>query len=91
MVRSLPAEYPGVEICIAQPVVVVDSASLGRAILASTFHLVNSFTRAIPNIRRGELSAAVLDLAVKVLDKEVVKNNELFRISQAALKHKDKP
>lgn len=91
MVRNLPAEYPEVEICIAQPGVVVNSTSLGRAMLASTFRVVNVFTRAIPNIRREELSAAVLDLAVKGFNKEVVKNNELVRIGQTALKHKDNP
>ncbi|KAJ5910078.1 hypothetical protein N7504_004721 [Penicillium tannophilum] len=88
MVLKLPSEYPGVEICIAQPGVVVNSTSFGRSVLASTFRVVNTFTRAIPNIHRRELSAAVLDLAVKGFDQETVKNNDLVRRGQAVLKEK---
>lgn len=88
MVLKFPAEYPGVEICIAQPGVVVNSTSFGRSVLASTFRVVNTFTRAIPNIHRRELSAAVLDLAVKGFDQETVKNNDLVRRGQAVLKQK---
>ncbi|KAJ5804577.1 uncharacterized protein N7518_000880 [Penicillium psychrosexuale] len=86
MVIKLPEEYPGVEICIAQPGVVVNSTTFGRSVLASVFHVLNAFTRAIPNIDRQELSAAVLDLAVKGFDQETVKNNDLVRRGQAVLK-----
>ena len=86
MVIEFPKEYPGVEICIAQPGVVVNSTPFGRSILASVFHVLNTFTRAIPNIDREELSAAVLDLAVKGFDQETVKNNDLVRRGQAVLK-----
>ncbi|KAJ5501844.1 hypothetical protein N7453_006661 [Penicillium expansum] len=88
MVIKFPAQYPGVEICIAQPGVVVNSTSFGRSVLASAFRVVNSFTRAIPNIHRQELSAAVLDLAVKGFDQETVKNNDLVRRGQEVLKQK---
>ncbi|EKV06860.1 NAD(P)-binding domain [Penicillium digitatum] len=88
MVINFPTEYPGVDICIAQPGVVVNSTSFGRSVLASVFRIVNIFTRAIPNIHREELSAAVLDLAVKGLDQETVKNNDLVRRGQAVLKRK---
>ncbi|KAI1837498.1 hypothetical protein DTO006G1_2976 [Penicillium roqueforti] len=86
MVIKLPEEYPGVEICIAQPGVVVNSTTFGRSVLASVFHVLNAFTRTIPNIDREELSAAVLDLAVKGFDQETVKNNDLVRLGQAVLK-----
>ncbi|PWY73033.1 hypothetical protein BO70DRAFT_364783 [Aspergillus heteromorphus CBS 117.55] len=87
MVLHLPAEYPGVEVCIAQPGVVVNSTSVSRAVVASLFRVVNTFTRSIPNIHRAELSAAVLDLAVKGFDKETVTNTELVCRGQAALKY----
>ncbi|KAL4780053.1 hypothetical protein BJX76DRAFT_364626 [Aspergillus varians] len=88
MVIQFPGEYPGVDICIAQPGVVVNSTSFGRSVLALVFRVVNTFTRAIPNIHRQELSAAVLDLAMKGFDQETVKNNDLVRRGQAALKRK---
>ncbi|KAJ5893426.1 hypothetical protein N7495_005117 [Penicillium taxi] len=88
MVIKFPQEYLGVEICIAQPGVIVNSTSFGRSVLASIFRLVNTFTRAIPNIHRQELSAAVLDLAIKGFDQETVKNNDLVHRGQAVLKQK---
>ncbi|KAJ5752269.1 hypothetical protein N7520_009186 [Penicillium odoratum] len=86
MVLKFPNDYPGVQVCIAQPGVVVNSTSFGRSVVASAFRVVNTFTRAIPNIHRQELSAAVLDLAVNGFDQETVKNNDLVRRGQTVLK-----
>ncbi|OQD92403.1 hypothetical protein PENSOL_c041G02227 [Penicillium solitum] len=88
MVINLPAEYSGVDICIVQPGVVVNSTSFGRSVLALVFRVVNTFTRAIPNIHREELSAAVVDLALQGLDQETIKNNDLVHRGQAVLKRK---
>ena len=52
----------------------------------SIYHVLNTLTRATQNIDRQELSAAVLDLAVKRLDQETIKNNDLVRREKSILK-----
>ncbi|KAJ6171709.1 hypothetical protein N7470_000776 [Penicillium chermesinum] len=86
MVLKFPEEYPNIDICIAQPGVIVNSTTLSRAMVAAVFRVINTFTRAIPNIHREELSAAVLDLIVTGFDKDRVGNSELVDRGQKALK-----
>jgi hypothetical protein len=91
MVLKFRAEREGVEVCIAQPGVVTNSTTWSRAALASLFRVINVFTRAIPNVNRRELSAAVLNQAVHGFDKETLSNADLVRLGQAALQAKEAP
>ncbi|KAJ5710069.1 hypothetical protein N7493_009661 [Penicillium malachiteum] len=86
MVMGFPAQFPGTQICIAQPGVVTNSTTWSRAALAFLFRGVNLFTRRIPNVDRNELSAAVLHQAVYGFEKETLLNNDLVRLGQAAFK-----
>lgn len=88
MVLKLAVEHAGVEICIAHPGVVTNSTTLSRAALASMLRVINIFTRAIPNVDRRALSAAVLSQAVRGFDKETLSNADLVRIGEAALQAK---
>ncbi|KAJ6021032.1 hypothetical protein N7540_006536 [Penicillium herquei] len=86
MVIGIPAQFPGTQICIAQPGVVTNSTTWSRATLALLFRAVNLFTRRIPNVDRDELSAAVLHQAVYGFEKETLLNKDLVRLGQAVLK-----
>ena len=55
---------------------------------ADVFRATNIFTRAIPNISRTELSAAILDQAVHGFEKKDLSNADLVRIGYEALKKK---
>lgn len=83
MVLALPAQYPGVEVCIAQPGVVTGSGTWVRRVLGFLFAIVNVFTRSIPNINRKELAAAAVDQAVVGFEKETLLNNDLVRIGRS--------
>ncbi|KAJ5785554.1 uncharacterized protein N7503_010766 [Penicillium pulvis] len=86
MVRKFPTQYGGTEVCIAHPGVVTNSTTWLRSLLASTFSVVNLFTRALPNVSRDELAAAVLNQAIHGFDKETLSNNDLVRIGQSTLR-----
>lgn len=79
------AENDGVEVCIAQPGVVTNSTTWSRAALAFLFGIINVLTRAIPNVSRRELSAAVLNQAVHGFNKETLSNADLVRLGQEVL------
>ncbi|KAJ5736932.1 uncharacterized protein N7483_002057 [Penicillium malachiteum] len=86
MVIGFPGQYPGTQICIAQPGVVINSTTWSRATLAFLLRGVNLFTRKIPNVDRSELSAAVLHQAVHGVERETLLNADLVRLGQLALK-----
>ncbi|KAJ6093073.1 hypothetical protein N7486_008362 [Penicillium sp. IBT 16267x] len=88
MVRKFPTLYEGTQICIAHPGVVTNSTTWSRTVLASMFRVVNLFTRALPNVSRDELAAAVLNQAIYGFDKETMSNDDLVRIGQSTLLRK---
>lgn len=85
MVRKFPAQYEGTKVCIAHPGVVTNSTTWSRTMLASIFRVVNLFTRALPNVSRNELAAAVLNQVIYGFDKANLSNNDLIRIGQSTL------
>ena len=82
---AFPAEHDGVEVCILQPGVVTNSTTWSRAALASLFHVVNTFTSALPNVSRKQLAAAALDRALRGFEKDTFANADLVRLGNAAL------
>lgn len=86
MVVAFGAEHEGIEVCVAQPGMVTSSVTFWRAAQASLFAFTNLFTRAIPNVSRTELAAAILGQVVRGFEKEPLTNNDLIRLGQAALK-----
>ena len=84
LILSLPGKYDGVEICIAQPGVVTILTTWARAALASVFSVLNIFTRAIPNVTREDLAAAVLGQVLHGFDKEMLSNADLVRLGREA-------
>ncbi|KAJ5579582.1 uncharacterized protein N7459_005567 [Penicillium hispanicum] len=86
MVRQLPVEYEGVEVCIAHPGVVTNSTTWSRAALHFLFKMINAITQAIPNVDRGELSAAVLNQAVAGFKKSLLSNADLVRLGKEVLR-----
>lgn len=85
MVRKFPQEYQGVEVCIARPGLITNSATWARAAMNLVFRVTNTFTRVLPNITQEELAAAVLAQTVNGFEKEAFSNAELVRLGQAAL------
>ncbi|KAJ5811863.1 hypothetical protein N7474_008164 [Penicillium riverlandense] len=58
MVLDFPAQYEGVEVCIAQPGVVTNSITWSRAALSALCRVINVFGRVVPTVDREELSKA---------------------------------
>lgn len=85
MVLAFGAEHR-IEVCVAQPGMVTSSATFWRAAQAHLFGFTNIFTRAIPNISRTELAAAMLGQVVRGFEKEPLTNTDLIQLGQAALK-----
>lgn len=86
MVRKFPQEYQGVDVCIARPGLVTNSATWARASVNFMFRLTNTLTRAVSNITQEELVAAVLSQTVNGFEQEALPNAELVRLGQAALR-----
>ncbi|KAJ5677174.1 uncharacterized protein N7477_002807 [Penicillium maclennaniae] len=89
MVRKLPEEYQGIEVCVARPGMITSSNTWARAAMASAFSATNFFTRAIPNVTLEEVSSAVLNQIVNGFEKEVLSNADLVRLGQAAYEVKE--
>ncbi|KAJ5682235.1 hypothetical protein N7462_005400 [Penicillium macrosclerotiorum] len=85
MVQKLPTKFTNVEVAIARPGVVTNNTTFLRSVLASLFDLTNIFTRALPNVSRRELVAAVLSQVVYGFDQEILSNADLVRIGQTSL------
>lgn len=85
MVRNFPLEYQGVEVCVARPRLVTNSATWAMGTMNFVLSVVNTFTRAVRNITQEELAAAVLGQTVSGFEQEVFSNAELVRLGQAAL------
>lgn len=84
MVAAFGAEHDGIEVCVAQPGMVTSSATFWRSVQATLFGFTNMFTRAIPNVSRTELTAAILDQVVHGFEKEPLTNADLVKIGRAA-------
>lgn len=89
MVRKLPKECQGIEVCIARPGVITSSNTWARAAIASVFNATNFFTRAIPNVTLEEVSSAVLNQVLGGFEKEVLCNADLVRLGQASREVKE--
>lgn len=85
MVLNLPSAYPKAEVCVVHPGVVTNDTTWSRAAVASIFWLTNIFTRALPNIDRKELAAAVIQQAINGFMKDSLTNEELVDIGQKRL------
>lgn len=86
MILKFGAEHEGIEVCVAQPGMVTSSVSFWRSAQSLMFGFTNMFTRAIPNISRTELAAALLGQVAHGFEKEPLTNAELIRLGQVALK-----
>jgi len=89
-VQEFGAEHKEVDVHIVRPGMVWSSITFWRRAQANVFRAMNVFTRAIPNISRTELSAAILDQVVHGFEKEDLSNADLVRIGGAALEKKAK-
>jgi hypothetical protein len=85
MVLAFGAEREGIEVCVAQPGMVTSSVTFWRAAQARLFGFTNMFTRAIPNVARTELAAALLGQVVDGFEKEPLTNADLIRLGRVAL------
>lgn len=85
MVLKFPQKYQGVDVCIARPGPVTNSATWARAAMNLMFRVTNTFARVLPNVTQEELAAAVLTQTVNGFGKEAFSNAELVRLGQAAL------
>lgn len=91
MIRKLPLDYDGIQVCIARPGVVTSTASSwSRAAVSLVFRATNVITRATPNVSLEELSAAVLDQAIHGFEKETLSNADLVRLGTASLQTRRK-
>lgn len=90
MVLALSWEHKDLEVCIARPGAVTNSTTWGRAAVSAVFKVANAVTfgNGPPNVGRTQVSAAVLDQAVRGFEKQMLSNNDLVRIGNAALKAK---
>lgn len=86
MVLKFDAEHEGIEVCVAQPGMVTSSVSFWRTTQYLLFSFTNMFTRAIPNVSRTELAAALLDQVVYGFEKEPLTNSDLIQLGQAVMK-----
>ncbi|RYP61450.1 hypothetical protein DL770_009791 [Monosporascus sp. CRB-9-2] len=77
IVREFGAEHKEVDVHIVRPGMVLSSIAFWRSVQANMFRAANALTRAIPNINRTELSAAILDQAVRGFEKEALSNADL--------------
>jgi len=85
MVLAFGAEHEGIEVCVAQPGMVTSSVTFWRAAQALLFSFTNMFTRAIPNVSRTELAAAILGQVVRGFEKEPLTNADLVQLGRTAL------
>jgi hypothetical protein len=88
-VQEFSDNHTNLEICIARPGVVANSATWGRATLESVLRFTNHFSRVIPNVGRSELAAAVLSQVLHGFSSERLSNADLVRIGQEALRVKE--
>jgi len=86
IIHELGVEHREVDVHIVRPGMVWAPTTFWRTAHANAFRATNIFTRAIPNISRTELSAAILDQLVHGFEKEDLSNADLVRIGGAALK-----
>lgn len=86
MIHELGVEHKEVDVHIVRPGMVWAPTTFWRTAHANAFRATNLITRAIPNISRAELSAAILDQVVHGFEREDLSNADLVRIGGAALK-----
>jgi hypothetical protein len=85
MVVAFGTEHEGLEICVAQPGMITSSVTFWRTAQAWLFGFTNMFTRAIPNIRRTELAAALLSQVVGGFEKDPLTNADLIRLGNSQI------
>lgn len=85
MVLAFGAEHEGIEVCVAQPGMITSSVTFWRTVQALLFGFTNMFTRAIPNVSRTELAAAILGQVVRGFEKEPLTNANLVQLGRAVL------
>ncbi|KAJ5780364.1 hypothetical protein N7457_005524 [Penicillium paradoxum] len=84
-VLKFPTEKEGVEVCIAQPGVIVKSTIWSTGLMANICRIINIFGRPVPEIYPNELAAAVLNQVMDGFEKETLLDSDLVRIGQKAL------
>lgn len=76
-------EPPGsVEACVAKPGLVTGNSTVARSVLGAAVR----WTNVIPNVGAEELVAAMLQQVVRGFEKEPLRNEDLRRIGQEALR-----
>lgn len=92
IVQEFGQEHEQVDTYIVRPGMVWSHITFWRGIQANMFRATNLVTRAIPNIGRTELAAAILDQAVNGFEKnqKILSNADLVRIGRNALAKRDK-
>jgi len=86
MIHELGVEHKEIDVHIVRPGMVWAPMTFWRTAHANAFRVTNLITRAIPNISRAELSAAILDQVVHGFEREDFSNADLVCIGGAALK-----
>ncbi|CZR58951.1 uncharacterized protein PAC_08843 [Phialocephala subalpina] len=86
MVLAYGEEHEGIKVCVARPGTITSSLTFWRTAQAKLFGFANMFTRAIPNVSREELAAALLDQVVHGFEKGPLTNADLIRLGCSALK-----
>ena len=85
MVLAFGAGHEGFEVCVAKPGLITSSVTFWRAAQALLLGFTNRFTRAIGNVSRTELAAALLGQAVRGFEKDPLTNADLVRLGRAGL------
>ena len=85
MVLDFAAKHEGMTAYIVHPGMVTSSITFWRTVQAGLFGFTNLMTRAIPNVSRRQVAAAVLDQLVHGFEKETLSNADLVRLGDAAL------
>jgi hypothetical protein len=86
MVLAFAAAHNGIEVCIAQPGMITSSVTFWRVAQTCLFGFTNIFTRAIPNVSRAELAAAMLSQLIHGFEKETLTNSDLVQMGRPAVK-----
>lgn len=90
MVLKFGREHQHVNTYIVRPGMIWSHITFWRSVQANFFRATNLITRAIPNIGRTELAAAILECAVNGFEgnQKLIPNADLVRIGQDALANK---
>ncbi|KAK8135946.1 nucleoside-diphosphate-sugar epimerase [Apiospora sp. TS-2023a] len=92
IVQEFGQEHEQVNTYIVRPGMVWSHITFWRGVQANLFRVTNLVTRAIPNIGRNELAAAILDQAVNGFEKnqKMLSNADLVRIGTNAVARRAK-